>query len=68
MATKELLAPAYGLLILQVARLRGLFTWTLAQLLWLLQLWVRWLAVVDKASGTALQVDGLEYLLDFVSS
>ena len=25
-------------------------------------------AVVDKASGTALQVDGLEYLLDFVSS
>ena len=49
MATKELLAPAYGLLILQVARLRGLFTWMLAQLLWLLQLWVRWLAFLSQA-------------------
>ena len=49
MATKELPAPAYGLLILQVARLRGFFTWMLAQLLWLLQLWVRWLAFLSQA-------------------
>ena len=69
MATKELLVPAHGLLILHVAK--NLFAGPLypdagSVVGSVVGFFVTGVGVVDKALGTALQVDGLEYLLDFV--